>query len=176
MISFLFIFSTTENFILAETTVISRIEYKSTDKILQTFQEQIQQNNSIIYSKVPRGLVLSIDSSLFFDNDSTKLKTNSFFILNKIGNILKIIDKPCVIEGNTVLKNSQSKNYANWEISTIRAQEIANYLIKTFKLSPNKIQSIGFGEMMPFGDNVQYGGNLNDRIDFVIINYDEAKR
>ena len=57
----------------------------------------------------------------------------------------------------------------------VRASNIAKYLF--YKNIPTeKIFDIGFGEKMPFHKNVAPElKKLDDRIDFVIINY-EAKR
>ena len=58
----------------------------------------------------------------------------------------------------------------------IRAANIAEYLVKYKDIPTEKIFDIGFGETMPFNDNVAPDKKgFNNRIDFVIIDY-EAKR
>ena len=119
-------------------------------------------NKYITYTNVPRGLVLSVDSSVFFEQNNDEIKESSKEFLDQIGEFIKLTDKPCVIEGNAKLNNNE--DYTNWEISIARAQKIAEYLITVHQLSPQKIRAIGFGSIMP--------ENLTDRIDFVIINYE----
>lgn len=174
---FIFIFFISNIEIFAEPVVVSGIQYITTNEILKIFQKQLPADNrTIIYSKVPRGLVLSIDKSIFFEQDSVVLKDESNVILDKIGKILKETGKPCVIEGNTRLNKTSNTFHSSWEISTVQAQELAKYLIKNFNIPPVQIRSIGFGEIMPFEDNVSFEGKLEERIDFVILNYDKPIR
>ncbi len=56
----------------------------------------------------------------------------------------------------------------NWELSAVRADKIAEYFIKVKKLNARNIQSIGLGDISPVIEN------MNNRIDFVIINYDKT--
>jgi CRISPR/Cas system CMR subunit Cmr4 (Cas7 group RAMP superfamily) len=87
---FIFIFFISNIEIFAEPVVVSGIQYITTNEILKIFQKQLPADNrTIIYSKVPRGLVLSIDKSIFFEQDSVVLKDESNVILDKIGKILK---------------------------------------------------------------------------------------
>ena len=114
--------------------------------------------------KTPRGVVLSVNSSVFFDKNRDEIKENSKEFLDQIGEFIKLTDKPCVIEGNAKISDN---NYdTNWEISITRAQKIAQYLIEVHQLSPQKIRAIGFGSIMP--------ETLTQRIDFVIIDYENG--
>ena len=149
------------------TASLSEKQYNITNEIENIFKNHLYNyNSSIIYTQVPRGLVLSIDSSIFFEENDYEIKETSKELLNKIGEVIKYLDKPCLIEGNAKLSGIQNPDFpSNWEISTARAQKITEYLIIKHKLNPQKIQAIGFGEKIP--------NNLNQRMDFVIINYEE---
>ncbi len=143
----------------------------STENIENIFKNNIPVKDSIIYSQVPRGLVVSLDSFLFFDQNSDEILESSKCLLDIIGEILKFIDKPCIIESNISKNTYQNSCYrSDWELTMVRAEKIADYFIKTLKIPPEKIRAAGFGSMMPFDDNVSYQGNLNHRIDFVILN------
>ncbi len=156
------------------TASLTENKYNSTEEIENLFKTNIEPQNEIVYTKVPRGLIVSINSSIFFEEGQDEIKEDSKTILNKIGEILKITDKSCVVEDNSGNKSPQSSIYqSNWEFSIVRAEKIAQYLIKCQNLNPKKIRAIGFGEIMPFNDNVSYGLNMNRRIDFVILNYEK---
>ena len=130
--------------------------------------------SGIIYTKVPRGLIISIDESLFFDDCETDLKESSLYILDDFAQMFKDLPNYCVIEDH-VQKNICS-DLENWELSMMRAANIAEYLVKCKNIPTEKIFDIGFGETMPFKDNVDPDKRgLNNRIDIVIIDY-EAKR
>lgn len=149
--------------------------HPSTLDIERLFKEKLQLNNTmIIYTKVPRGLVISIDSSVFFEKGKDKLLESSKPILKLLSEVIISLPNDCVVEGN-VVSMGKSDYSDNWELSTVRAEKIVDYLIKTHQVNPQKIDAVGFGEFMPFEDNVDYRGNLENRIDFVIINYEKIK-
>ncbi len=130
--------------------------------------------NGIIYTKVPRGLIISIDESLFFNNCETDLNGNSLYILDDFAEIFKNLPNYCVIEDH--VQKDICTGLENWELSMIRAANIAEYLVKCKNIPTEKIFDIGFGETMPFKDNVDpIQKGLNNRIDLVIIDY-EVKR
>jgi len=135
------------------------------------FERNLSEYSSdVVFTEVPRGLVVSVNSTVFFDDNSDELKESSKIVLNQIGSAIKSLNKPCIIEGNT--KGETSVYNSDWEISIVRAARITNYLISEYQINPDNIRSIGFGEISPF-----LGKKLmpKNRIDFVIINYEEEK-
>lgn len=147
-----------------------------TAEIEQMFRSNLNLGDSVIYTKVPRGLVVSIDSTVFFNLGQDELLEQSKSVLYQIALILKTLNNQCIVEGNTDVDSWEVSNYQyNWELSTVRAGKIVDYLIKVEKVNPYRINAIGFGEMMPFYDSVSYRQNMNKRIDFVIINYEKQK-
>lgn len=149
--------------------------FGSTQKLENLFKQQLPQNHSVIYTRVPRGLVVSFKSEVFFPENEVELLDSSKSILHIIANILKTLPNECIIESHSVNENLKLPYRYNWELTTIRADKIVQYLISEEKINPKKIESIGFGEMMPFFDNVNSNANLNRRIDFVIINYEKVE-
>ena len=91
--------------------------------------------------------------------------------MDAISYLLLILPNYCVIENHT----EEDDFTKNWELSISRASNIAEYMIKYRKVPIEKVFSLGFGETMPFRDNVAPKNGLNNRIDFVIIEY-EARR
>ena len=149
--------------------------YNKTSEIEKLFRTNLNIIDAVIYKKVPRGLVVSIDSSVFFEEGRDEIMENSKQILDQMGEIIKFLDKPCIIEGNSNTTEIAGTYYqANWEISIVRAEKIVQYLIKKRQVDPQKIRAVGFGEIMPFDRNVSYKNDRNRRIDFVIINYEES--
>lgn len=159
-------------------SLIVKLEHSTfgpTKNIEHLFKQQLPQNDSIIYTKVPRGLVISIKSEVFFADGDVEILDSAKSILHAIAQTLKTIPNECVIESHSVNENFENSYRYNWELTTIRADKIVQYLIKEEKLNPQKIEAIGFGEIMPFFDNVNSNANLNRRIDFVIINYEKVE-
>lgn len=149
-------------------------QFNSSAEIEKLFRQNLNLDECIFYSTVPRGLIVSINSAVFFDDGKDEIKECSKEILNKIAQIIKFIDKPCIIEGNTT-KNTYTRSIyrSDWEISMVRAERIADYLIKAGNLSHDQIRAIGFGEFVPF--NTSNNVEMSQRIDFVILNYGQGK-
>lgn len=141
----------------------------------QTIEDMVKNilpsSNGVTYTIVPRGLIISVPTILLFEDRHRELKEGSEILLCKLGKIIKSLDNSCVVEGNS-LKQEEFDMLSSLELSMIRAERIVEFLIKYCHVNPLKIRSIGFGDMMPFKDNVSYKGSMDKRIDFVIINYE----
>jgi OmpA-OmpF porin, OOP family len=71
-----------------------------------------------------------------------------------------------VIEGHTDNVGTADDNV---RLSKDRAQSVVSYLVETFHIAPSRLQSVGYGETRPRGDNsTEQGKRLNRRIDAVI--------
>lgn len=147
------------------------------DKIEQIFKAYMPIKHGIVYTKVPRGLVISIDESQFFSNGDARIKESSLYALDVIALIVQRLRNYCVIENHTQQEIPVDSDYKEfWEISTARAQNIADYMVICRKVPFEQVFPMGFGDFMPFEDNVSNSTKgFNNRIDFVIIEY-EAKR
>lgn len=141
------------------------------DKLETLFKATLPVKCGIMYTKVPRGLIVSIDEKCFFNTGEARIKESSLDILDVISCLLLKLPNYCVIENHT---EEQDFN-ENWELSIARASNLAEYMIKYRKVPTEKVFSLGYGESMPFRDNVAPTKGLNNRIDFVIIDY-EARR
>jgi flagellar motor protein MotB len=127
----------------------------------------------IVYTVVPRGVVVSLLSSIFFENGKDVLLESSKNILDKIGSTINFLNLECVIEGN--IQNARYDKglyHSNIEYSTVLADKIMNYLINNSNVNSQKIKSIGFGQMSPFF-HLEKQNQMKNRIDFVILNYGE---
>jgi chemotaxis protein MotB len=143
---------------------------------IENISKSVLQFNNVIYTKVPRGLIISFDEGVFFTEREARIKESSLPLLNQIAQILTQLPNNCVIENHTEEKGGQTDEYKEtWELSTARAINIAEYLSKYCNISAQRLFALGFGEYMPFSDNVAPKIHLNNRVDFVIIEY-EAKR
>ena len=139
----------------------------STAEIENLFRQYLSSLKNIEYTKVPRGLVISIESKTFFEDGKTDILESSKPILDAIADVVIYLDKECIIEGNSNINEEEFYMY-NWELSAVRADKIAEYFINVKKLNTRNIQAIGLGDISPAIEN------MNNRIDFVIINYDKA--
>lgn len=164
------------NTAVAQTADIYIAYNTSMEDIEMLFRENVKPDGEMIFTYVPRGLIISIEEDVFFSENNEKIRQSGALILNDIGDILNQTSSVCVVEGHTESVNPELTSFkSNWELSLARANNIARYLMRCLKVNPNNLVSMGFGEFMPFIDNVSEKAELNNRIDFVILHYDENR-
>lgn len=116
---------------------------------------------------------MTLKGSILFDSGDAQLKKASLPILENIGDILKVFEGYTVeITGHTdnvPMNNSKYKDN-NW-LSSARALNAADYLIKKCKLDPRYIKYSGRGEYEPIASNATAEGRAkNRRIEIKIYN------
>ncbi len=147
------------------------------DRLETIFKTYLPIKEGILYTKVPRGLIVSIDERYFFNEGETRIKESSLCILDIIIVLLHKLSNYCVVEDHTETDIFLDSSYKQtWELSLVRSSNIVEYMIECGKLPSTRLFALGYGQYMPFLDNVSKDKNgMNNRIDFVIIEY-EAKR
>lgn len=163
-----------------------------TDKLETIFKSALPLKDGIVFTKVPRGLIVSIDERYFFNEGEARIKESSLCILDRIIILLHELSNYCVVENHTEDNNLSGTIYNDdCEISLARSTNIVQYMIKYGKVPPDRLFALGYGQYMPFRGNVKsYDKNgvatgmaasndikntMNKRIDFVILEY-EARR
>ncbi len=156
---------------------ISTAQNSSVGLVQKRLEQLMPKDADIIYTFVPRGLIISVKENQLFSEESTDIKCSGAPILNSIVTVLNEIENNCTIESHTEGHTNTSSAYrTNWEISMARANNIADYLIYCGKIPTERVFPLGFGELMPFKDNVSNTTiGFDKRIDFVIFDY-EYKR
>ncbi len=168
--------SNAENSFAAGDIFVAASFQPAVDRLEEKFRQKIEVNEGIIFSKVPRGLVISFDEKIFFNEGESRIKENSLYILDALAVELGKISNDCVIENHTDdLANINEEYNYQWEMSLARASNISQYLICCGNIDSKRLFSLGYGEFMPFRDNVSSQNGMDKRIDFVILEY-EAKR
>lgn len=162
------------NLAFAETANIYIAFNSNIHEVEDLFREKVKPDGQMVFTYVPRGLIVSIDEKVFFNDNNEKIRSDGTCVLDEIGEVLKQIDTLCVIEGHTrSIEPEKSRFNTNWELSLARANNLARYLMRCLKIKPNKIVSMGFGEFVPFANDEL--STLDNRIDFVILHYDERR-
>lgn len=119
-----------------------------------------------------RGLLIRFKNSLLFDSGKADIRLDTRSEIIKIGSILSKVNGYIRVEGHTdnvPMSNREFKS--NWQLSAVRATNVAELLIKECGIAPDKVAAIGYGEYRPVGDNnTPEGRSKNRRVDIVIIN------
>jgi chemotaxis protein MotB len=113
-----------------------------------------------------------LSDNLFFDLGSAELRTRNLEVLDKIAKVLRQDDHEIRVEGHTcdipLLPVSRFKS--NWELSTLRAAHMAEYLIKKGGIGPARISLVGYGEFRPIIPNdCEAHRMMNRRVDIILL-------
>lgn len=143
------------------------IERAFEKKLNESEKEKIQQ---LRHDAI--GVRIALTSSQFFLPGGIKLRKAALSALDKIAEILKESDKKIVIEGHTdntpVTSNSLYRN--NWELASLRATSIVDYLVKYQKIDPSRLSATSYGDTRPLKRNdSEEGRSQNRRIEIYLV-------
>lgn len=147
-------------------------------KVKENLDKYLKENNlsaSVSTTIERRGLVLSFKDSLFFDSGKAEIRPEQ---IDKLITISKIINQSIIsdsyirIEGHTdsvPMHNAIFKS--NWDLSVMRASNVAQILIDKAGVNPERLSATGYGEYRPKVDNTTAEGkSTNRRVDIIIMN------
>ena len=137
------------------------------------FRENLSElGRLVVYNRVPRGLVVSIDSRVFFNDYSSVLTCSGKEVLEIIAHVLNKFENNCTVESHSDEIFPEDSIYSeDWELSINRANKISGYLEHCGKVAQGRLFPVGFGNIMPFKEAVSRNGFRDNRIDFVIFDY-----
>lgn len=104
-----------------------------------------------------------------FNIGGSEISSNNFELLEKILAAIKLFDNPnIIVKGHT---DSSGSARQNMNLSQLRANTVAKFLIKVGKINRKKVKSKGYGESRPIANNESKAGRKrNRRIEILIIN------
>lgn len=107
-------------------------------------------------------------TGIYFETGSSKVKKESYGILNNIGSLLtENQDIKLQIIGHT---DSQGDDASNQQLSEDRAKTVKNILVSEFGLTAERFEPTGKGESEPVEDNSTETGRANNRrVEFIKI-------
>ena len=110
--------------------------------------------------QVGEELVVTFDSPILFDTNSSVLKSQSRQLLNDVARVLlDYPDTDVLVKGHTDDTGSENHNQG---LSERRAGSVHNYLV-TRGISSSRLDSMGFGESMPIASNTNSSGRADNR-------------
>jgi outer membrane protein OmpA-like peptidoglycan-associated protein len=137
-------------------------------------QEDLQQVSSANVERQGDQLVVRFNSAILFDTGKADLKPQSQKDLADFSQVLmKYPETDLVIEGHT---DSTGTAAVNNKLSEQRAQSVVSFLQKQ-GVANARMQSKGYGETMPIGDNkTEEGRAQNRRVQIKIAANEELKK
>jgi OOP family OmpA-OmpF porin len=102
-----------------------------------------------------------VTHGILFDVNSATIKGESYRTLQEIGQLLQDIpDLRLSIEGHT---DSDGSDESNMTLSQKRADSVRTYLMTTFGVGADRLESKGWGESKPVDSNDTAEGKANNR-------------
>ena len=121
------------------------------------------------------GIIIRIADKLFFDVGLADLKPKARPVLNKLGAVLKDLPNQINVQGHTDNRTINTEAFAsNWELSGMRALQVARHFIQKVGVSPGRISITGFSEYRPLvPNNTETNMNKNRRVELHILYHNE---
>lgn len=161
------------------------IENEKLKKVKENIDKYLKENNlsdSVSTTIEKRGLVISFKDSLFFDSGKAEVRPEQVDKLIKISKIINQsmgIDNFIKVEGHTDSVPVHNNEYkSNWDLSVMRASNVAQILIDKADIEPDRLSATGYGEYRPKAENsTNEGKATNRRVDLLIMNskYNEVE-
>lgn len=161
--------------IVDETTMSSEQEEEKLADIKKKVDELVNNSElkgSVTTSIQDRGLLISFNDSVFFNSGQANIKSDWQNKLISISKVLNGIDNYIRVEGHTdnVAINTESF-HSNWQLSSVRASNVVEFLITQGNVNPERLSSVGYGEYRPIKtNNTEEGKSSNRRVDILILN------
>lgn len=129
--------------------------------------ELSQELSDLEAQQTERGVVITL-SNILFDTGEADLKPGADNVLDRISDVLQEYpDHSLMIEGFT---DSVGSFEYNEQLSQQRAQAVRSALV-TRGISPDRIQTRGYGERFPIATNdTPTGRQLNRRVEVIVSN------
>lgn len=145
----------------------------SMQQLESNIQDYIQKNHLQNYASIrtdERGLVISIEDSVFFAKGSAEIEPDKQQMLKSIADLIKKLPNYIRVEGYTDNLPIHTEKYrSNWELSVSRATNVINALVQN-GVNPEKLIAVGYGEYKPrFPNNSEENRAKNRRVDIVIM-------
>jgi chemotaxis protein MotB len=116
---------------------------------------------------------ISINEKVLFDKGTHLIKASQIPLLDKLSGFINKGNYPIEITGHTDNRPAQQKGYtSNWEITSLMAIQVLQYLVEKGNVSPKRITAYGRGNQDPVTSNdTRESRSLNRRVE-LILKYD----
>jgi len=145
-------------------------DFKATKASIEAYLLKNGAQTKVDVSITQRGLVVSLKEAGFFDSGSANIKHSSLSLLNDVLGSLANYSNRIRVEGHTDNVPISSPAFpSNWELSTARATNVLQYLMKQ-EFEPVQMSAAGYGQYHPVADNsTEEGRGKNRRMDIVLL-------
>ena len=120
-------------------------------------------------TQTERGIEVEMKSKMLFTTGSARLSRTAIKLLRDVAGILKPLPNQIFVEGHTDNVPIRTILFpSNWELSAARAASVV-HLLGRFKVNPDRMAAIGYGEHRPTASNASDSGRQKNRRVALII-------
>ncbi|MEH7462121.1 flagellar motor protein MotB [Bacillus thuringiensis] len=140
-------------------------ELKEVQKNIDKYIEEKKLQSSFKTELTERGLMVTIEDNALFDSGQATVKLESLNMAQEMSSLLVAASpREITVSGHTDNVPISNANFAsNWELSTQRAVNFMQALLKNKQLIPQKFSAIGYGEYRPVASNDNPEGRAKNR-------------
>lgn len=114
---------------------------------LEAAIEQAGLQGDVKLEESTSGLIIRVADKFFFDSADSDLNPRATAILDKLGAVLKPLPNKINVQGHTDNRPISSERYpSNWELSGMRAMQVARYFMNQTGISPARLSITGYSE------------------------------
>jgi chemotaxis protein MotB len=153
--------------------IASRADSGGTQDIVRIAENQVlyrsRVNGVSVVRESPGRVRISLRGNLFFDAKNGALKPDSEQYIQEIAGVIRL--SVGIVHVIGYADRSEFEGTESFTLSTIRAANVADYLINQFKIDPKRIIITGRGAYSPeLPGTSQENEALNRRVEVVITN------
>ena len=141
------------------------------DPILDELEDEFEEFKGFVDVSVEEDQVtIRMLGEATFDTGQAQLKKDFVPLLLKIGEVLSKTEGEIIIAGHTDNVPVSGGPYkSNLGLSMARAGSVAEYLLKSTAINPQRLSTMGFGEYRPLASNdTEEGRQKNRRVEIIV--------
>lgn len=157
-------------------------EIENLQKLQQELEKYIQEkqlSDKLKTELSTKGLMVTIQDGVFFESGSAQVKAEGIPIAQELANIFNSDGtRDIEISGHTDnIPISNERFRSNWELSTARAIDFLQVLLRSPGLDPARFSASGYAEFKPIASNdTEEGRQQNRRVEVLILPNIETKQ
>lgn len=144
---------------------------KNVQSELQSAAEKLGVGKDLSFDLQERGLVVRVVSdNVLFRSGDAELQDEGRKVLQLVGEVLRKVDNPLLIEGHTDSTPTNGGLYkSNWGLSTARAESVLLFLVQDAHLAQDRMRPTGWADLHPVASNdTEAGRAKNRRVEIVV--------
>lgn len=157
-----------------DTNVLKTVDVATLTKALNAsvapqyaIDPRTESNDYFDIRQTPRGIAIALNSDLFFDSGSTRVKPGMGSVLASIAKVLKRSGYQVSVEGHT---DASGDKQVNVMLSLARAQGVLDAFVYAADMSPSRFSLAGYGPFLPRMPNDTSAGRAkNRRVEVVLL-------